>query len=93
MENVHEVNDLEKHFCFALFKICLVTPYQILSIIVQRDATISGLFTERSLYVFWVLSRPSSGVHETVTTASGTSYIIGAVTSFQRDQVGHAGMR
>ena len=42
------------------------------------------LFTARSLYTFRVSSHPSSGVHKTVTTASGTGNIIGAATSFQR---------
>ena len=44
------------------------------------------LFTARSLYMFRVSSHPSSGVHKTVTTASGTGHIIGAATSFQRGQ-------
>jgi hypothetical protein len=51
------------------------------------------LFTARSLYTFQVSSHPSSGVHKTVTTASGTGHIISAATSFQRGQVGHVGMR
>ena len=45
------------------------------------------LFTARSFYMFRVSSHPSSGVHKTVTTASGTGHIIGAATSFQRGQV------
>jgi len=36
---------------------------------------------------------PSSGVHQTVTTASGTGHIICAATSLQRGQVGHVGGR
>ena len=36
--------------------------------------------------MFRVSSRPSSGVHKTVTTASGTGHIISAATSFQRGQ-------
>ena len=44
------------------------------------------LFTARSLYMFRVSSHPSSGVHKTVTTASGTGHIMGATTSFQRGQ-------
>ena len=51
------------------------------------------LFTARSLYMFRVSSHLSSGVHKTVTTASGTGHIIGAATSLQRGQVGHVGMR
>ena len=64
-------------------------------IIVQRDASISSLVTEGSLCMFRVSSHPLSGVHKTLTTASGSGQmpIIGAATSFQRDQVGHAGMR
>jgi len=50
------------------------------------------LFTARSLYMFRV-SHPSSGVHKTVTTASGTGHITGTATSFQRGQLGHVGMR
>ena len=45
------------------------------------------LFTARPLYMFRVSSHPSSGVRKTVTAASGTGHIIGAATSFQRDQV------
>ena len=51
------------------------------------------LFTARSFYMLRVPSHQSSGVHKTVTTASGTGHIIGAATSFQRDQVDHSGMR
>ena len=43
--------------------------------------------------MFRVSSHPSSGVHEIVTTASGTGHVIGVATSFQRGQLGHAGMR
>ena len=45
------------------------------------------LFTARSLGMFRVSSHPSSGVHKTVTTASGTGHIVGAATSFQRGQL------
>ena len=34
------------------------------------------LFTAGSLYLFRVSSHPSSGVHKTVTTASGTSHTV-----------------
>ena len=36
--------------------------------------------------MFRVSSHLPSGVHKTVTTASGTGHIIGAATSFRRDQ-------
>ena len=42
------------------------------------------LFTAMSLYIFRVSSPSSSGVHKTVTTASGAGHIIGAAISFQR---------
>jgi len=45
------------------------------------------LFIARSLNMFRVSTRPSSGVHKTVTIASGTGHIIGASTSFQRGQL------
>ena len=52
------------------------------------------LFTAGSLYyMFRVSSHPSSGVRKTVITASGTDHIIGAATSFQRDQFDHVRMR
>jgi len=34
------------------------------------------LFTARSLYMFRVSSHPLSGVHKTVTTASGTGHTV-----------------
>ena len=45
------------------------------------------LFTAKSLYMFRVSSHPSSGVHKTVTTASGTGHIIGVATAIQRGHV------
>jgi len=40
---------------------------------IQQDATVCRyLFTAKSLYMFRVSSHPSSGVHKTVTAASGT---------------------
>ena len=56
--------------------------------IVQRDATQSSLFIilqVRSTY-FGCQPHPSSGVHKTVTTASGTGHIFCAATSLQHDQ-------
>jgi len=43
-------------------------------VIVQRDATQSSLFIILEVHstCFWCQPHPSSGVHETVTTASGT---------------------
>jgi hypothetical protein len=60
-----------------------------LLIIVQRDATQSSLFIilqVRSTY-FGYQTHASSGVHKTVTTASGTGHIFCATTSLQRGQV------
>ena len=42
---------------------------------IQLDATVRRyLFTAKSLYMFWVSPRPSSGVLKTVTAASGTGH-------------------
>ena len=62
-------------------------------IIVQRDATQSSLFIILQVHCSCFGCQPhlSSGVHKTVTTASGT----GPATSIQRGrgQVGHVGGR
>ena len=52
-------------------------------IIVQRDATQSSLFIILQVRstCFGCQSHPSSGVHKTVTTASGTGHIFCAATS------------
>ena len=44
--------------------------------IVQRDATQSSLFIILQVHstCFWCQPHPSSGVHETVTKASGTGH-------------------
>ena len=47
----------------------------------------SNLFTAKSLYMFRVSQRPSSGVLKTVIAASGIGHNIGTATSFQRNQV------
>ena len=55
-------------------------------IIVQRDATQSSLFIILQVHstCFGCQPQPSSGVHKTVTTASGTGHIFCAATSLQR---------
>ena len=55
-------------------------------IIVQRDATQSSLFIILQVHstCFECQPHPSSGVHKTVTTASGTGYIFCAANSLQR---------
>ena len=56
---------------------------------IQLDATVRRyLFTAKSLYMFWVSPRPSSGVLKTVTAASGTGHNIGTAASLQRGQIG-----
>ena len=64
-------------------------------IIVQRDATQSSLFIILQIQstCFGCQPHPSSGVHKTVTTASGTGHIFCTVTSLQRGQLGHLGGR
>ena len=58
-------------------------------IIVQRDATRSSLFIIMQVHstCFGCQPHPSSGVHKTVNTASGTGHIFSAATSIQRGQV------
>ena len=57
-------------------------------IIVQRDATQSSLLIILQVHstCFACQTHPSSGVHKTVTTASGTGHIFCAATSLQRGQ-------
>jgi len=44
---------------------------------IQLDATVCRyLFTAKSLYMFRMSQRPSSGVLKTVTTASGTGHTV-----------------
>ena len=61
-------------------------------IIVQRDATQSSLFIILRVHstYFGCQLHLSSGVHKTVTTASGTGHIFCAATSLQRGQVPEA---
>ena len=55
---------------------------------VQGDATQSSLFIILQVYstCFGCQPHPSSEVHKTVTTASGTGHIFCAATSLQRGQ-------
>jgi len=57
-------------------------------ITVQRDATQSSLFIILQVHstCFGCQTHPSSGVHKTVTTASGTGRIFCAATSLQPGQ-------
>jgi len=59
-----------------------------MSITVQRDATQSSLFIILQVHstCFGCQTHPSSGVHKTVTTATGTGHIFCAATSLQRGQ-------
>jgi hypothetical protein len=55
---------------------------------VQLDATICRhLFTAKSLYMFRVSQRPSSGALKTVTATSGIGHNTGTATSFQRGRL------
>ena len=62
--------------------------YTYIYIAVQRDATQSGLFIIMQVHstCFGFQPHPSSGVHRTVTTASGNGHIFCAATSLQRVQ-------
>ena len=57
-------------------------------ITVQRDATQSSLFVLLQVHstCFGYQPNPSSGVHKTLTTASGDGQIFCASTSLQRGQ-------
>ena len=57
-------------------------------LIIVRDATLSSLFIILQVHstCFGCQPHPSSGVHKTVTTASGTGHILCAATSLQRGQ-------
>jgi len=78
-------------------QVCVVKPRDILKvkkslanilITVQRDATQSSVFMILQIHCtcFGRQPHPSSGVHKTVTTASGTGRIFCAATSPQRGQ-------
>ena len=63
-------------------------------IITQRDAMQRSLFIILQVHstCFGCQPHPSSGVHKTVTRASGTGYIFYATTSLQRGQaIGRVG--
>ena len=66
----------------------LINALQPILIIVQLDATKSNLFIILQVHAtcFGYQPHPSSGVHKTVTTASGTGHIFCAATSLQRGQ-------
>ena len=52
---------------------------------IQQDATVCRhLFTAKPLYMFRCIWHPSSGVHQTVTAASGTGHSVRATTFLQR---------
>jgi len=59
-------------------------------IIAQQDATQSSLFIILQVHstYFGCQPHPSSGLHKTVTTASGTGLFFCVATSLQRGQVG-----
>ena len=61
---------------------------------IQPDATVFRyLFTAKSLYMFRVSKHPSSGVLNTVTTASGTGHNTGTATSLQLGLIGREGRK
>ena len=69
---------------------------QVYIINVQRDATICSLYfilLQDHSTCFGCRPHSSSGVHETVVTANGTSHTTYAATSLPRGQLGHIGVR
>jgi hypothetical protein len=77
-------------FCMAVRRnsnFCLILYYNI-----QRDATMSSQYFILLQYhsiCFGCILHPSSGVHETVVTATSISW---SATTFQCGQLGHVGM-
>jgi len=71
------------------FKYCVIRSINYLQnilIIVQRDATQSSLFIILQVHstCFGCQPHPSSGIHKTATTPSGTGHIFCAATSLER---------
>ena len=99
IENHSDVNNLGTAIRIYLCKICIyiyiyiyydycsVHRWSIL-IIVQRDAIQSSMFIILQVHstCFGRQPHPSSGVHRTVTTASGNCHIFSAANSLQRVQ-------
>jgi len=81
----------ENSICFGFSNLYHLQP---MFIVVQRDATQSSLFLILQVHSTCFGCQPhTSGVHKTVTTASGTGHIFCAATSLQRGQLGHVGGR
>ena len=81
------VNTALKHH--TIRTVCEEKASKLILIIVHRDATQSSRFIILRVHCtcFGCQPHPSSGVHKTVTTASGTGHIFCTATSLQRDQV------
>jgi len=76
---------------FKLFPETLTKSVKILRYILitsQRDVTQSSLFIILQVHstCFGCQPHPSSGIHKTVTTASGTGHVFCVTTSLQRGQ-------
>jgi len=100
---ITEIND-NKYWCplsvkflhqlIILKLLCLWLRASLIYInIIQRDATQSSIFIILQVHstCFRCQPHPSSGVHKTVTTASGIWHISCAATYLQRGQLGHVG--
>jgi len=76
-----------ERFYFEFYVYGSVYRWSIL-ITVQRDATQSSLFIILQVHstCFGYQPHPTSGLHKTVTTASGTGHILCAATSLQLGQ-------
>jgi hypothetical protein len=72
-----------KFICWLFYLYGSVHRWSIL-IIVQRDATQSCLLFCKFTICFGCQPHPSSGVHKTLNTASGTGHIFCVATSLQR---------
>ena len=61
---------------------------------IQQDAKYAGIYLLQNHFTcFGYPSHPSSGIHKTVTAASGTGHSVRAATFLQRGKFGHVGGR
>ena len=88
LQDLTEIESEKFYVYGSVYRRCIL-------LIVQRDATQNNLFIILQVHstCFGCQTHPSSGVHKTVTTASGTGHIFCAATSLQRGKVGHVGGR
>ena len=93
-----EMQFLPFYINVAILPFLLVQQHRLRSILinVQQDATICSLYFILLQYhstCFWCRPHPSSGVHKTVVTATGTSVMFVQLPHSSVARFGHAGVR